>query len=128
MTIKINVDVFVFLLLHIYRSTYVATTIEIMTTIEIIISKVVENDFKLNFTSQPLLIEIIISKGLRIHFKLNNTLNEIVVRGNMYTKMNFLCTKLRKMSTKGKKSKGLFQKWCSLFRYLLQQQQLAFRK
>ena len=46
MTIKIYVDVFVFLLLHIYRSTYVATTIEITTTIEIIISKVVENEFQ----------------------------------------------------------------------------------
>ena len=38
----------------------------------------------------------------------------------MYTKMNFLWTKLRKMSTKGKKSKWLFQKWWSLFRWLLQ--------
>ena len=55
----------------------VATTIEITTTIEIIISIVVENEF------QPLLhitttfeitttIEIIISIGLRMHFILNN--------------------------------------------------------
>ena len=66
-------------------------------------------NFKLNFTSQPLLIEIIISIGLRIHFKLNNTLNEIVVRGNMYTKTNFLCSKLRKMSTKGKKASVYFR-------------------
>ena len=34
---------------------HIATTIEITTTIEIIISIVVENNFKLNFTSQPLM-------------------------------------------------------------------------
>ena len=33
----------------------VATTIEITTTIEIIISIVIENEFKFNFASQPLL-------------------------------------------------------------------------
>ena len=35
--------------------------------------------------------------------KYKQKINEIVVKGNMYTKMNFLCTKLRKVSTKGKK-------------------------
>ena len=28
----------------------------------------------------------------------------------MYTKMNFLCTKLRKMSTKGKKANDYFRR------------------
>ena len=53
--------------------------------------------------------------------KYKQKINEIVVRGNMYTKMNFLCTKLRKVSTKGKKkSKWLFKKWWSLIWKLLQ--------
>ena len=35
--------------------------------------------------------------------KIQTKIIEIVFGGNMYTKMNFFCTKLRKMSTKGQK-------------------------
>ena len=61
---------------------FVATTIEITTTIEIIISIVVENEFQTQLHIATTIeitttIEMIISKGLRMHFKLNNTLQQL---------------------------------------------------
>ena len=61
--------------------TYVATTIEITTTIGIIISIVVENAFQTKHHIATTIeitttIEIIFSIGLRMHFKLNKLNND----------------------------------------------------
>ena len=76
-TVVVRNEIFNFL------NTFVATTIEITTTIEIIISIVVENKFQTYLHIATTIeitttIEIIISIGLRMHFKLNNTLQKTI--------------------------------------------------